>query len=66
MLKLGVALANKELALKVTKHLTKDEMFDITDLSKQCDLMLIDKNVINKCIVLLSFTHLCDIMCKIL
>ena len=46
MLKLSVALANKELALRVTKHLTKDEMFDITNLSEQCDLMLIDKNVI--------------------
>ena len=46
MLKLGVAFADKELALKITKHLTKDEMFDITNLSEQCDLMLIDKNII--------------------
>ncbi len=57
MLKLGVALANKEIASLITKHLTKDKLFDITDIStdsnslldsnlEHCDLMLIDNNLI--------------------
>ena len=48
MLKLRVALANKGLASEVTKHLTKDKLFDISDLSKHCDLILIDDNLISK------------------
>ena len=44
MLKLGVALANKGLASEITKHLTKDKLFDITNLSKHCDLILIENN----------------------
>ena len=57
MLKLGIALANEGLASWITKRLTKDKLFDIENcsssdlnaieyISKHCDLMLIDKNMI--------------------
>ena len=57
MLKLGIAVANEGLASLVTRHLTKDKMFDIknysssemtaiNNISKQCDLMLIDNNIV--------------------
>ena len=57
MLKLGIALANEGLASWITKRLTKDELFDIENcpssdlnaieyISKQCDLMLIDNNIV--------------------
>ncbi len=57
MLKLGIACANEGLASWITNRLTKDKVFDIKNcsssdlltidyISKQCDLMLIDKNII--------------------
>ena len=57
MLKLGIAVANEGLASWITKRLTKDKVLDTKDcssadlntieyISKHCDLMLIDKNMI--------------------
>ena len=59
MLKLGIALSNKEQASLLVEHLTKDELFDITDISldnntfldsslEHYDLMLIDKKLVSK------------------